>query len=375
MLLTPIMNHSSQPKSQKLISQDRELKSQVLELINRKEFKAAQRQILRLDLNSEDFPLFMDHLYRTALDLHKDQLNWKVIEENFYDNHQVLSIYVESLLKQNQVDPALSIIQRHDLFLNGKLSDDIKQSVSGYFTNPSSKTFNYLENLLFSQDKFAATEELLEEAPKGTYLAFGDLGLDAEHDLIFVDKDNTREFDNAINDILGSKEVGIDTQSKFQTTIFDTQATDLLQIATHKKVYIFDAIVLKASPKYIEFIRALLSSSHILKVGHNIKEDIEMLKNDAVEELGQVMVNHQANISKMYKELNIGVKTNLNAICEALLNKSKSKYEEVSNWGMRPLRKAQLCFSGLNALVCLKLHEILKERLSTNASGTLLVDL
>jgi len=374
MILTPIMNQSSQPQCQKLISQDRLLKSQVIELINRKEFKAAQRQILRLDLNPEDFPLFMDHLYRTTLDLHKDKLNWKIIEENFYNNKQILSVYVETLLKQNLVDPALSIIKRHDLLLNEMLSDDIKQSVSEYFTGISLKTFNYLENPLFSQDKYTATEELLGEAPKGTYLCFQDLGLNAEHDLIFVNKDDSREFDNAVKDILSSKEVAIDTQSKFQTTIFDRQATDLLQIATHKKVYIFDAMMLKASPKYIEFVRALLSSSHILKVGYNIKEDIEMLKNDAIEELGQVTVNGQADISKMYKELNIGVKTNLNAICEVLLKKGISNYEEVSNWRLRPLRKAQLCYAGLNALVALKLHEILKERLVIS-SGTVLVDL
>ena len=314
--------------------------------------------ILKLDLNPYDFPEFMNHLYRTTLEEHEDKQNWKVIEENFYDNKQVLSIYAESLLKQGQIDAAPSIIKRHGLVLSEGYG------LSDYFGENPKKAFKYVENPLFEKDDFAPTEELLGEASKGTYLCFEDFGLDLENDVIYVRDTETKEFEDAIKDILSSKEVGIDTEFKFQTTIFDVQTTDLLQIATHKKVYIFDALVLKTSAKYIEFIRALLSSSHTLKVGHTLKGDIEMLKNDAVEELGEVAVNHQADISKMYKELNIGVKISLKAICESLLGKGISKYEQVSNWKMRPLRKSQICYAGMDALVSLKLYEILKEKMN-----------
>ena len=49
----------------------------------------------------------------------------------------------------------------------------------------------------------------------------------------------------------------------------------------------------------------------------------------------------------------------LGKYCESLLEKPLSKYEQCSNWGARPLRKAQLHYAAMDSYIMIVLYDIL----------------
>jgi len=53
-------------------------------------------------------------------------------------------------------------------------------------------------------------------------------------------------------------------------------------------------------------------------------------------------------------------KSSLEHLVKQLMNKKLSKFEQVSDWDSRPLRKSQMHYSAMDAYVLLKIHEVLK---------------
>lgn len=56
-------------------------------------------------------------------------------------------------------------------------------------------------------------------------------------------------------------------------------------------------------------------------------------------------------------------RTALSYISEYIFSKKLSKMEQFSNWERRPLRKAQLHYAAMDALVCVKLFKAFEIRL------------
>jgi len=334
--------------------------------------KNASELVANFKFNPRDFPRLITELQKNALRFHMGEGTWIQLEERFYETKDILGLVIDEFLKKNWVDEALSIVKRHNLLDGNYLTASGKQQIMPYFTVPPTKTFTYMENELFTKDDFAPTHEVLGlDAPK-TYMHLSDLGIDVNKDLIFIDETESEAFDLAVKDILSSKAIGFDTEFKFTLTKFDVHGTGLMQIATATKAYLIDSMKISNTPKYNQFVKDLISNPNIQIVGHTLSADISKLretqkKNDQ-EEKGGLSMAGEMDISKIYRLLYPGKKYSLASICEDILKKPMSKYDQMSNWHNRPLRKAQMHYAALDAVVVLVLFEKLRDEIHSRGA-------
>jgi len=229
------------------------------------------------DLDPQDFPKILHTLKQNALRYHQSHSNWMSIEERLSNSPNYLAFYVQDLWNSKHIDIALSIVKRYSLLEQEDLMKwGFQNEIFPYFYQ--GKEWNYQENMLFMVEGYTATEELLGEADKGKYWNLEEWGIDSEKDIIFIDDCETQRFEEAAKDLLGSKEVGLDSEFKFSLSKFDASDMALFQLATMKKIYLFDCPKLKGCPKYIDFIEKLMSNYRIAKVGHTLTMDLRKLE-------------------------------------------------------------------------------------------------
>jgi len=340
--------------------------------LENKNFKNASELVTNFKFNPHDFPRLITDLQKSALRFHMGEGTWIQLEERFYETKDILGLVIDEFFKKGWVDEALSIVKRHNMLDGDYLTASTKEQVKPYFAVPPTKTFTYMENELFTKDDYAPTHEVLGlDAPK-TFLHLSDLGIDVNKDLIFIDETESEAFDLAVRDILNSKAIGFDTEFKFTLTKFDVHGTGLMQIATATKAYLIDSMKISNTPKHNQFVKDLISNPNIQIVGHTLSADISKLretqkKNDQEEKGGLTMAG-EMDISKIYRLLYPGKKYALASICEDILKKPMSKYDQMSNWHNRPLRKAQMHYAALDAVVVLVLFEKLRDEIHSRGA-------
>ena len=119
---------------------------------------------------------------------------------------------------------------------------------------------------------------------------------------------------------------------------------------------IYDCVALEESQKFIEFLTQFFADEKIEKIGHTFSADISYLNKTfgtTFEFAGIV------NIENAFKDGNriLG----LSKIVFKEFNKKMSKYNQESNWQLRPLRKGQLHYAALDSVSVLYIMKKLKE--------------
>ena len=93
-------------------------------------------------------------------------------------------------------------------------------------------------------------------------------------------------------------------------------------------------------------------------MGHTVQGDIRFLEKTINIEAKEV--KGFVDLAKIFKEkFPNELQYSLAFMCEKLLFKKLSKYEQRSNWNRRPLKKTQLHYAALDAAVCLEIYEAL----------------
>ena len=228
-----------------------------------------------------DFPELLESLQKAALRFHMYSDHWMKVEEKFYTQPQMLGHFVEALINEGKFDPALSIIQRHDLINLGYIkSQHVLDIISRYFRPETPKRFNYLDNDLFTKDDYLPTEDILPNSQYTKYVLISDFNVDPNRDIIWVDNCEGEGFKQAEKEILGSEIVGIDTEHRFNTIKLENWDTSIIQIATKNKVFIFDLLKIEKTPEYLEFQKVLFENQEILKLGHSLAGDLKRIKDE-----------------------------------------------------------------------------------------------
>ena len=167
-----------------------------------------------------------------------------------------------------------------------------------------------------------------------------------EKNVVFVDTVQ------AVRDmtIIG-KYVGLD--SEWRSNIPETRPNpvSILQIACQGQVYIIDLKALNRESELDEFLLRLLQGGKV-KLGVSFQDDLKYIKRDYPHmKAAQVKMKNYVDLVDAYKRVKLVNPGGLAGLCEKVIGKNLSKYEQMSNWDDRPLRKSQMHYAALDAYV------------------------
>ncbi len=163
--------------------------------------------------------------------------------------------------------------------------------------------------------------------------------------VVIVDED--AKITEAVEFLQQHAVLGFDTETRPTFKKGRLNHTALLQLATEKKVFIFQL------QKLSEFkdLKSLLSNKKILKVGAAIRDDVKELnhyfpaKKDSFVEL-----------QKMVKRFGIE-DISLKKMTAIVLGFRISKGQQISNWEADPLGESQIRYAATDAWVSLKIYQ------------------
>lgn len=150
--------------------------------------------------------------------------------------------------------------------------------------------------------------------------------------------------------------VGIDFEWKSKACALEKdEGVSIMQISTREKVFLFDVFKLNSKPEFMKKFSEIFKNKIFL--GFGFKADIANLSN----EIKNFFLNCKfLDIPEIYKKKFNTPCPNLSELCKKILNKELCKYEQVSNWERRPLRKRQIHYAALDAYILLKIYDNLK---------------
>lgn len=158
----------------------------------------------------------------------------------------------------------------------------------------------------------------------------------------------TVDFDSALREITREKFVGFDTETKPTFTkggIHD--GPHVVQVATIDHAFI---VQIDNRPP-IDFLKGVIESESIIKVGFGLKSDRVLLRRKLGIRLG-ASVDLAIVMRKLGYRQAVGVKAAVAIILERQLRKSKSM--TTSNWARQNLSPNQLVYAADDALAALK---------------------
>ena len=260
-------------------------------------------------------------------------------EEIAVTDTRAIEILIEMLLKNKANNEAYSVYLRNEK----KIS---KWSIKNRFAKGKGRKLKYLESSIKTKDAFLPQAVINDKSLMDTYLKISDFGM-TEADVMFIDRNNVEQ----LGDLFQSEAVlGLD--SEFHDTDcsnFSQTNVALLQVASKDKCAIFDCIQLKNNQTFVDWLRNVFKSKSICKIGHSFDGDIKILNSTFGTDFE---IENLINIDQlMISKSKMGLK-NMVKLC---LNKDFCKFNQISGWSVRPLRKAQLHYAALDAVV---LHSI-----------------
>jgi len=164
---------------------------------------------------------------------------------------------------------------------------------------------------------------------------------------------NSAQLNLAIQEMIGLSAIALDTESNSRHHY--PEQLCLIQIATHNKVQVIDAISLKE----LEPLRKVLTDDSVMKVVHGADYDIRCLDR-----------HYGFRISNLYDTYTAarfaGIpQVGLAALLKDLLGVTitKSKQLQLADWGSRPLSREAIDYAATDVFYFLALQKIIEQRL------------
>jgi hypothetical protein len=258
-----------------------------------------------------------------------------------------MEILIEHLFKKKKKNEAYSVFTRNIPLIKNK---HIKYKFSEQKAQEAH--YQYLENRLLTNDDFLPSSVITDPTQHENYLKMSDLGI-SEKQVLFIDHNN---FSSHENIFLKDKALGLDCEFRSaDCTNFASTKIATLQVASETQCAIFDVMNLEQSSSFVFWLRTMLESPEILKLGHSFDGDVRVLNQTfGLEMEAQNLIN----VEKLEEGNRIkGLKTLVNEY----MGKEFCKFNQMSAWFQRPLRRAQMHYGALDAMVMIPLWRKMKE--------------
>ena len=142
------------------------------------------------------------------------------------------------------------------------------------------------------------------------------------------------------------------------------QEPQTLQIGGEKYVYVIDCISLKGNKKLDEVLSKVFSSPNSIILGFSFHNDYDKFKDsfrfmDYIQNFIDIqeLIKVQEILYKHDGSRQMGLKK----ACQEYLGQDLCKFDTISNWAQRPLRKAQMHYAALDANVLVSILKRMKE--------------
>ena len=175
-----------------------------------------------------------------------------------------------------------------------------------------------------------------------------------EINVSFIDSINKLESEYS-KYFINSEYIGIDTEWKQVMNIQNKIEVSIIQMCdfTEKNIMIIDLITLNKINNFYEYFEKMFKNKKFIGFSFN-KNDLLTLP----EQISKILSNCELHdIIDLYQYNFLKKARSLKYTCEEILGKSLCKYEQCSNWEMRPLKETQLHYAALDSLVCIKLFK------------------
>lgn len=290
-----------------------------------------------------------------------------------------LCVLVQEYTNQKLVQHAYDVIKKYnlrsefpELYLQGKESLLKKLTEKGVWEIAEARAkgdghlIEYLVYLAMEAGYFEKVEELCVRYSLEGFPRFKELEVDAFpschlqlHELFIEDViwvDEVHGLRNATCYFEECKVVGVDCEWKPNYEKGSSpNKVSIMQIASDKKVYIFDLIKLHEDVPTVldECLSSILQSPSILKLGYNFQCDVKQLAHSYGELTCFKHYIMILDIQNVFKESRGG----LSCLAEKILGTGLNKTRRNSNWEQRPLSQYQLEYAALDAAVLLHIFQ------------------
>jgi hypothetical protein len=165
--------------------------------------------------------------------------------------------------------------------------------------------------------------------------------------------------------------IGIDTETKPNRRSNESRnKTALMQLCTrckggHEVVFIVDLIAISRHMKLMSLLDAVLIRVFLDRsvpiIGHGIQNDIKELSMSYPELESFKAVNNMLDTNYIHRKLNPDEEKDisLKKLTKTYLHLNLIKLETCSNWEQRPLSESQLHYCACDALVLLRLYDVM----------------
>ena len=151
--------------------------------------------------------------------------------------------------------------------------------------------------------------------------------------------------------VIIGKYVGLDSEWRSNIPEARPNPVSILQIACKGQVYIIDLKALNKESELDDFLLRLLQGGKV-KLGVSFQDDLKYINRDYPHmKAAKLKMKNYVDLVEAYKRVKKVRPGGLAGLCEKVIGKNLSKYEQMSNWDNRPLRRSQLHYAALDAYV------------------------
>ena len=152
-----------------------------------------------------------------------------------------------------------------------------------------------------------------------------------------------------------SKFIGVDSEWRQSFYANNKEKASILQLSNYseKNIMIIDLLKMETDKNFFDLFEKYFKDKKFIGYSFN-NSDIEQFN----ERLQKIFKESTIiDLIDIYQHKYLEKAPSLKDLCQKFLGKKLCKYEQCSNWENRPLRKRQLHYAALDALVCISLYK------------------